>query len=276
MSIALTLLIGLGLAQCAVGPLESIDRQIDQEAKHANIDDLQRDAVKDRFNQQVVKVASQAINWTVEPSAEQLDYLTVEQPAMVSAILVLMFLAAPFFAALGGFNQTSGDIGTKGLRFLLIRTERPNIFFGRFIGTYLFAAFVNLLLFGILAIYMAAKIKVHPAGDMVLWTLQGYVRMMIFTLPYIAFCAWISSALDSPFGSLAISLMLVYLVPIFIGQAGNIESAVSYGQYVTPWGFKYWLLEPIGAKFFGGVVAMLGFTGLFLFAGHSNFRKRDL
>lgn len=275
-SIALTLLVGLGLAQCAVGPLESIDKRVDAEAKRHNVDNDQRDAAKEQLNNKVIGVASEAINWVIEPSPEQLDYLTKEKPAMVSAVIVLIFLAAPFFACLGGFNQTSGDIATKGLRFLLIRTERTNIFIGRFIGTFLFSAFVNLLLFGILAIYTAAKIKVHPAGDMFLWMMQGYVRMMIYTLPYIAFCAWISSAIDSSFGSLAISLMVVYLVPLIIGQAGNVESAIAYGQYITPWGFKYWLLEPIGPKFFGGVAVMLGFTGLFLWAGNTGFRKRDL
>ncbi len=275
-SIALTLLVGLGLANCAISPLESLNKEIDKAAVREDISMSQRDVAQARLNQEVVAVASKAINWTIDASPDQLDYLVHDKPAMVSAILVLMFLATPFFACLGGFNQTSGDISSKGLRFLLLRTERQNIFIGRFIGTFLFAAFVNLLLFLILGLYMAAKIKVHAPGDMFLWTLQGYVRMMIFTLPYIAVCAWISSAIDSPFGSLFISLMLAYLIPIFVAQLGGIEPSIGYAQYITPWGFKYWLLEPIGPKFLGGVAAMLGFTGLFLFLGLNSFSKRDL
>lgn len=281
-SIALTLLVGLGLAQCAVGPLESINKGLDRtekmvEEEHGEkFSTEQRAAMQQKLNGEVVAVAGKAINWAIEPSPEQLDYLVHDKPAMVSAILVLMFLATPFFACLGGFNQTSGDIGSKGLRFLLLRTERPNIFLGRFIGTFLFAAAVNLLLFLILALYMAGKVKVHPAGDMFAWTMQGYVRMMIFTLPYIAMCAWISSAIDSPFGSLFISLMLVYMIPIFIGQAANINEIIGNAQFITPWGFKYWLLEPLGGKFFAGVAANLGFTGFFLWIGLSSFGKRDL
>jgi ABC-2 type transport system permease protein len=281
-SIALTLLVGLGLAQCAIGPLESINKGLDRaeqamEEEHGKtISTEQRAIAQEKLNSQVIGVAGKAINWAIEPSESQLDYLVHEKPAMVSALLVLMFLATPFFACLGGFNQTSGDIGTKGLRFLLLRTERPNIFIGRFIGTFLFSAAVNLLLFAILALYMAAKVKVHSPGDMVMWTMQGYLRMMILTLPYIALCAWISSAIDSPFASLFISLMLVYMIPIFIGQAANLNEAIGYGQYVTPWGFKYWLLEPLGGKFFGGVAVMFGFTALFLKLGISGFGKRDL
>jgi len=275
-SIALTLLIGLGAANCAIGPLEGAQKQVDVMVDHSQIDAADRAAAKDRASQGVVKIASKAIDWAVDPSADQLHYLTEEQPAMVSAVLVLLFLVTPLFACLGGFNQTSGDIATKGLRFLLIRTERDNIFIGRFVGTYLFSAFVNLMLFLILAIYMVAKVKVHPASDMFLWIMQGYLRMMIFTLPYICLCAWISCAIDSSFGSLAISLLLAYVLPLVIGVGASVEPAVRYGQYITPWGYKYWLLEPFGGTLLAGIGIMLAFSAAFLFLGHRYFTQRDL
>lgn len=281
-SIALTLLIGLFLAQCAISPLESVNKNVDNAADMAGrksgvqIDQGQRDAAKQAANQQIVKLASKAMEWAIDPEPDQLEYLTEDKPAMVSVVIVLIFMAAPLFACLGGFNQTSGDIGSKGLRFLLFRTERPNIFWGRFLGTLGFAAFVNLLLFGIIALYMAVKIKVHPAGDMFMWAMQGYVRMMIFTAPYIAMCAWISSAMDSAFGSLAINLLIAFFAPAIIGVASSVEKSIHYAQYITPWGYKYWLLEPIGPKFFAGLAAMAAFTALFLWLGHRNFKKRDL
>lgn len=276
-SIALTLLVGLFLAQCAVGPLESVDKRVDQAADSIKgVDQGQRDYAKARANEQIVKLAVQGMKWATDPSESQLEYLTEDKPAIVSVLLVLLFLATPLFACLGGFNQTAGDIGSKGLRFLLFRTERANIFWGRFLGTLAFTAMVNLILFLILAIYVAAKIKVHGTGDMLMWMAQGYVRMMIFTLPYIALCAWISSLMDSAFGSLAIALLLSFFVPIFFGIAGGINENIKLAQFITPWGFKYWLLEPLGPKFLGGVAAMFGFSALFLFLGHRNFAKRDL
>lgn len=59
-------------------------------------------------------------------------------------------------------------------------------------------------------------------------------------------------------------------------MGGNINSAVKYGNYATPWGYKWWLFEPIGPKFFGGVAVMVGFTALFTWLGHRYFGKRDL
>lgn len=268
-SLFLTLVIGLYLASIVLRPLEMVDRFGDSS-------DADTEMVA-KVNRQVVSIAGKAINWVVEPTDEQFDYLTSEKPAMVSAILVLLFLATPFFACLAGFNQTSGDISTRGLRFLLIRTERANIFIGRFIGTYLFSALVNLALIAILSIYVAVKLKVHPPGDMVVWLLQGYLRIMVFSLPYIAVCAWVSCAIESAFGSLVIAWMLTYMFPLIIGQAANIESSLRYFQYATPWGYKYWLLQPgLSLQFLLGLVVMMAFTAVFLFFGMRYFAKRDL
>jgi ABC-type transport system involved in multi-copper enzyme maturation permease subunit len=276
-SIALTLLVGLFLAQCAVGPLERVDKSVDSAADRTpGIDQDQRTFAKQKANEQIVKIAVKGMEMAMDPSTDQLTYLTEEKPAMISVMLVLLFLATPLFACLGGFNQTAGDIGSKGLRFLLFRTERANIFWGRFFGTLGFTALVNLLLFVILAIYIAAKIKVHPTGDMMLWMAQGYLRMMIFTLPYVALCAWISSAMESAFGALAISLLVAFFLPLFLGVAGSFEDVVKNAQYITPWGWKYFLLEPLGGKFFGGLAAMFGFSAIFLYLGHRNFTRRDL
>jgi len=276
-SIALTLLIGLFLAQCAIGPLERVEKSVDFAADRTpGIDNDQRNFAKQKANDQIVKIAVKGMEMAMDPSTDQLDYLTEEKPAMVSVMLVLLFLATPLFACLGGFNQTAGDIGSKGLRFLLFRTERANIFWGRFFGTLGFTALVNLLLFGILTIYMVAKLNVHPKDDMAMWMLQGYLRMMVFTLPYLALCAWISSAMESAFGSLAISLLVAFFLPLFLGIAGSFEDVVKYAQYATPWGWKYWLLEPLGPKFLGGLAAMFGFSALFLWLGHRNFNRRDL
>jgi ABC-2 type transport system permease protein len=284
-SLFLTLLIGLILASIVISPLDSIDQQIDQQDKRMSafggegLTEAQKIEARAVINEQVIKIAGKAINFVIDPEEEQLDYLTKEKPAIVSAILVMLCLVTPLFSCLAGFNQTSGDISSKGLRFLLIRTERPNIFLGRFVGTFLFTAVVNLVLFLILGIYMALRVKVHAPDEMVLWLLQGYLRLQLLVLPYIAICAWVSSAIDSPFGSLMISLMMAYLFPFIIGFAGKTtgNDSISYAQYLTPWGYKYWLLEPVGsAKFFGGVGVMLAFTVGLIWLGMNFFKKRDL
>ncbi len=275
-ALLLTLILGLILASVVISPLEAIDQSAAEVSGYGDLSASDRDAMRERMNVQVISVTRKAIDWAVDPTPEQLDYLASDHPAAVSAILVLLILVTPLLSCLGGFNQTSGDIASKGLRFILIRTERPNIFIGRFIGTYIFSAVVYLALFAILAIYMAVKIQVHPTGDMMLWLASGYLRLLVFSLPYIALCALISCAIDSAFGSLTIALLVVYLFPLVVKLGSGINANVAYLQYLTPWGYKWWLFEPLGGRFLGGIGVMVAFTAGFLFLGFKHFSKRDL
>ncbi|HSD89453.1 MAG TPA: hypothetical protein VLB44_18110, partial [Kofleriaceae bacterium] len=238
--------------------------------------ELAKVQMRQQVNDQVQKAARKVLDWTIEPSDDELDYLTKDHPAMISAFLIMLMMFVPFLTCLGGFNQTAGDIDTKGLRYLLIRTERSNIFLGRLIGTYLFAMAVFLILFLVLGAYMASNIKVHSPGEMLAWMASGYLRVMLFVAPYMAVCAWISCAIASPFGSLAISLLIVYFYPLIIYIGSKSADAISYGNLATPWGYKWWLFAPLGPKFFGGIAMMIAFTALFTFLGHRYFGKRDL
>ena len=267
-SLLLTLVLGLVMASVVIAPLEQTEKMAAGRGDSAE--------VAAKVNAQVITVTRKAIDWAVSPSEAELDYLTQDHPAVVSAILVLLFLVTPLLACLGGFNQTSGDIGTKGLRFLLIRTERPNIFVGRFIGTFLFGAVTFAGLFAILAIYMSLRVHVHPAGEMIAWLFQGYLRLIVFSLPYVALCAWVSCSIDSPFGSLVVALLIAYLLPLMITIGAGINDGVRYVQYVTPWGYKWWLLAPAGPELLGGMAIMVGFAAVFGAAGLKHFSARDL
>jgi ABC-2 type transport system permease protein len=268
MAVIFTMFAGLILASVIVSRLEAAQREV---AARGNTPEM-----VSALKISAVESARKAIDWAVSPSPDQLDYLTNDKPAVVSAIVVLLFLFTPLLACLGGFNQTSGDIASKGLRFLLIRTERPNIFIGRFIGTFLFTALAFLGLFALLAIYMSVKVHVHEPGEMIGWLLLSYLRLVVFALPYVALCSLISCAISSPFGSLAISLLVACMFPVVIAIAAASNDNVQYAQYATPWGFRWWLLEPVGGQLFGGIAIMLGFTAVFLFAGLKYFSARDL
>jgi ABC-type transport system involved in multi-copper enzyme maturation permease subunit len=277
-SLLFTLVIGLAIAQAIVGPIEGVDRMAEQQARHsgAELDAGMREQLKVEVAEKVVKIGRSAMKWAMDASDEQMEYLTDTKPVLISAFLVILMLFVPALTALGGFNQTAGDIASKGLRFLLIRTERENIYFGRFIGTFLFSAVIYAVLFLILALYLSLKIPIGSPGATVMWLAEGYLRVLVFSLPYMALCAWVSAGVASPFGSLVISILVVYIYPAIIGMAGKSVESAHYLQYATPWGFKWWLMMPMGGQFLGGVAAMLGFTALLLVLGSKSFKGSDL
>lgn len=267
-AILATLVIGLVMASIVISPLEALTR-------HGHLPSGGNLAA-DPAAREVLDIAKKAIGWAMGTSQAQVEYLVAVKPALISAILILLMLVAPSCACLGAFNQTSGDIGSRGLRYLLIRTERQNIFLGRFIGTALFMFAVFAVLFIVLGVYVVAKIDVHPKGDMLLWLAGGYLRLILFALPYMALCAWISGAVSSPFGSLVLAIVFAYIWPMFVAIGSHTQEAFSYAQYLTPWGFKWWLFSERAWMVGLGALVMLAFTAILLVLGLRHFGKRDL
>jgi hypothetical protein len=90
-------------------------------------------------------------------------------------------------------------------------------------------------------------------------------------------CAWISAAIDSPFGSLVLCMLLAGMPVAFLAALSSAIN-VDYGELirVLPWGWKYDLLHgEIGTRLLA-IGIMLAFTALFLLLGLRTFHKRDL
>jgi ABC-type transport system involved in multi-copper enzyme maturation permease subunit len=227
-------------------------------------------------------VGRQVGMWLTGDDRELTNYLIFEKPAIVSAILMFLLVALPSIVCVGAFNQFSGDIQYKGLRYLLLRTERANIYLGRFLGTIIFTAVLLALLFLVLFLYLAFKAGFYPLGDIGLWLLQGYGALLLFSLPYIALCSWLSAVIDSPFGSLAISQLITVFVPVFVFlgvmmlKESGLGDGFKYLGYVLPYPLKYQLLHPNPLHVLGASAAILGYTVLFGWLGLRTFQTRDL
>ena len=254
---------GLMIASMLIDPIEKLQEQTGNSSEEL-------------IQQFVVEIGRPALKWSLNADEQQTEYLLMQKPAIVSAFLLMLMLGLPFIVSLGSFNQLSGDIGNKGLRYLLLRTERINLFLGRFIGTYLLNLVVFFSLIVIVLLYLIFKAGFYPTGEVVYWMLQGFTNIGIYALPYVALCAWISAAIDSPFGSLVLGLLIIGIWPIFVALAQKASPHAQYMNYVMPWGYKYWLLHPQTARWLLGMTVMLGFTAVFLLLGIRHFQKRDV
>jgi ABC-type transport system involved in multi-copper enzyme maturation permease subunit len=263
----------LSIAAVFVTPLEVEYKRVELRFEAHGGNPPSKEAVVNAITREIgIPVAE----WATDHDSEQAEYLVRTKPALISGILMILLIAMPFLVCLGSFNQLAGDIQYKGLRYLLLRTERANLFFGRFIGTILFTIAILAILFLVLFLYLALKARFYPVGEVGLWLLQGFVALVLFSLPYIALCSWISASMSSPFISLIICELLAMSVPILVFMLVQTEKNLKYVGYVMPWPLKYQLLHPNPLHVLGAMVAMLGFTGLFLWLGVRSFQTRDL
>ena len=182
----------------------------------------------------------------------------------------------PFVIPLGSFDQTSGDIGNRGLRYLLLRTERPNIYLGRALGTAVFAILVQAFMILVIAVYLGAKVKIYPLADLAMWSLYGFLALSVLSLPYVALCAWISASTSSGMVSLIVSNLVIggVLFAAYIGA--TYYEGIRYVAWVLPWGIQRELLAPSFVRVATATAMCLGYTVVFLFLGHRTICTRDL
>lgn len=203
-------------------------------------------------------------------------YLLEERPGLLSGIFILLLIGVPLLIPALAFNQISGDVQSKGLRYLLLRTERANIFFGRFIGTALFAIGVVALLVATITLYLGLKIRMYDAGPLLAWALRGFLALALLVLPYIALCTWISASINSPFLSLVASGLVIGGVPLFAVMAEWRWSPAGVVRYLLPWAWQNHLLHPDWTNVALAAAGCVGYAGAYLLIGCIQFERRDL
>ena len=212
-----------------------------------------------------------------DSSADQWTrFLLEDKPALLSAILLVLLFGMPFVISFLAFNQVSGDVQTRGLRYLLLRTERRSIFFGRFLGVALFSTLVMAFIVATIVLYLGMKLRIYPAADLTVWGFQGFLALAILMLPYIAVCSFVSASVDSPFLSLILAKLVIAGVLLFAIIGGLAWKPTKYILYVLPWGWQNHLLHPEASHWFTAGLACLAYTGVMLMLGYVRFARRDL
>jgi ABC-type transport system involved in multi-copper enzyme maturation permease subunit len=204
------------------------------------------------------------------------DFLLEKKPALLSVIFLILIFGMPFVISFLAFNQISGDVQNHGLRYLLLRTERCNIFFGRFIGTVLFSTAVMAIIVATITLYLGSKTRLYPASDLVIWALQGFLVLSILMVPYIAVCSLISATVNSPFLSLVLAKVAIAGVLLLAILGGFAWKPAKYILYAMPWGWQNNLLHPDMSHWLVATIAALVYTGFFLILGYIRFETRDL
>jgi ABC-type transport system involved in multi-copper enzyme maturation permease subunit len=204
------------------------------------------------------------------------NFLLDKKPALLSSIFLILIFGMPFVISFLAFNQISGDVQNLGLRYLLLRTERCNIFFGRFIGTVLFSTAVMAIIIATITFYLGMKTRLYPAPDLAIWATQGFLALAILMVPYIAVCSLISASVNSPFLSLILAKVVIAGVLLMAILGSFAWKPAKYLLYALPWGWQNNLIHPAPAHWIGAVLASLAYTAFFLTLGYIRFETRDL
>ena len=159
---------------------------------------------------------------------------------------------------------------------MLLRTERDNIFFGRFVSTVLFTLIVNAFAIATITLYVGLKLKIYGGWELTAWAMHGYVALSLQALPYIALCAWISAMNEGGMLSMVVCSFAIGGVVLFAFLAAKLWGPAHYIDWLLPWNAHNDLIHHNFKHVLRGGLICVAYTAAYLFLGQRYFSKRDL
>ena len=279
----LSLTFGLLVAHIMLQPVELVVKEISSRQNAGSREDVTKE-VLDEITSRTKPVVSWVLSTKKKSSFTDADpaadrwaaFLLDERPAMLSAIFLILLIGWPFIVSFGAFDIYASDISSRQLRYQLLRADRGSIFFGRLLGMLVTFVAVLLLLGITVTAYMGIKLPMYSWGALISWALYGTGMIAVVSLPYIALCGWLSTAIGSPFASLTINSVIIGGVPLLATLGKMSHEYAGYLLYLLPWGFQTRLFHHDPTQVALAVTGCVLQTALFLWLGYRNFTTRDL
>jgi len=204
------------------------------------------------------------------------NYLLRERPGFLSIIMMVLSFFIPVVVVFSGFNQIAGDAKNRGLRYLLLRTTRRDIFFGKFFGSGLVSTLLVFVLMVAVTVYVQRKLDVYAFSEILPWALWGFIAFVIASLPFLAISITLSATINSPFGALAAGVGIVGVYPLIVRGLEGVWEPISVLGYLVPQSLVLGFFHPDTGRVLLTALAMLGYTAAYLALGFFYFKRRNL
>jgi len=231
------------------------------------------------------------------------DTALLEALAKVPLIVLLTFKVTlfflPMYIAVMGFDQISGEIGPRSIRYLSVRARRSSILWGKYLSqATLLGGLVLVVDLAVIAVARWLTPTFQPL-DMATTLLKCWLAATVFSLAYVALSSFCSSLFRSAAVSLIFNLFALFgfwlVNAIGEGASRMVERAAKLAeedpsleapskvytvlgwlQYASPSHYSTNLLHPHVLKFLGSTGVYAAFAAAFLVMGYAVLRRRDL
>jgi ABC-2 type transport system permease protein len=224
------------------------------------------------------------------------DSAMLEAMRHVPLVVLIVFKTALFFLpayiAFMGFDQISGEVGPRSIRYLTVRARRSSVLFGKF--TAQAVVLLGLVLFVDACIFIYAKVynADFTTGDMIVALLKFWLASAVFSLAYLSLTTGCSALFRQPPVSLVFNFMLLFgfwmldfigghFVPTNLpgldkGDTPEPESPLAFIRFLSPSHYSTDLLHPHFTRFAVSGAAYAAFAAVFLGAAYLILRTRDV
>ncbi len=204
------------------------------------------------------------------------DYVTSEKPALLSLIFAVMMTLFPILSSFLAFNQISEDARRKGFRYLLLRTTRSSIFFGKFLAALAIIIPIIVLTVAAVAFFVLISYPFYPVAAVVSWSLWAIVMIFLVSAPSVAFCLLLSALINSGFGSLAAGALTLGFFPLIARLLKDSAGFLVFLQYLLPQKVAYFLMNPRWWVVLLAAVGCVAYVAVYSAGGYFYFKRKSL
>lgn len=214
--------------------------------------------------------------WFVGNKPDVIKFLVLDRPPVMSLYFLGCLLGMPILVLFLSFNQISGYVSRRTIRYIIPKTGRLELYLGLFTSNLLFFTVVSGALAAVMTVGWALVAKDVGASTVILYSLRIFLSVWLSSVPLIAFMSMIAALTGSPVATMFLGL----------GAYGVIDIAGWYLTKQTEWGVilhyllpleaKYWFAYPGVGRYLGAAALMAVYTGAYLALGWAFLRRRDL
>lgn len=214
---------------------------------------------------------------------EALTEALLATPLVLLIVYKLSLFFLPLYVGLMGFDQLSGELGPRSIRYLAVRARRASVLWGKLVSQATLLAALMLLVNGAFCLYGLLTQEDFSAGKMLLTLARFWSTATLFSVAYLSLTTLCSALSRQPALSLmnnVIALFLIWLAgflgdPPMVGKVPMFEP-VPYLKYASLWYYRTDLLHPEPSRLLVAIGGHLGFALLFLGLGQLVLKRRDL
>lgn len=200
-------------------------------------------------------------------------------PLVVLIVFKVTLFFLPAYVALMGFDQLSGEVGTRSIRYLTVRARRASLLLGKFLVQA--SLLVGLVLVIDLGVFIYARLTNPDFTFAALGVnlVKFWLAAIVFSLSYVALTSFCSSLFRSPAVSLVFNFVLLFtfwLMDVVGAAAAASNKPLGFIRYLSPSFYSGDLLNPRLSEFGVSGLAYAGFALLFLGGAYAVLRARDL
>lgn len=221
-------------------------------------------------------VLARIVSWFLGGRQEVVHFLVFDRPLAMSAFFLLCLLLMPILVLFLSFNQISGYVSRRSIRYIVPKTGRLELYLGLFASNLLFFTVVSGALTAVMTLGWVLASKDVGAGMVLGYSLRILVAIWLSCIPIIALMSMLAAMTGSPVATVFLG-MGTYGVVVLGGYllSRQTEWGVIF-YYLLPLEPKYWFAYPGVGRFVGATGLMLAYAVAYLGLGWLFLRRRNL